>query len=101
MVALFIVNSRVDREKIMRIKENEAYGMVLVGNKCDLDRERQVSFKEGEAIAKSWGVPFFESSAKDDKNVAESIHALVGNIDDSRSARGSGKKARGGCCSVL
>ena len=45
--------------------------MVLVGNKCDLEEERRVSPAEGLALAKSFGCPFFETSAKERVNVAE------------------------------
>merc|ERR1712100_985820 len=35
------------REQILRVKDEEWVPMVLVGNKCDLDNERQVSTNEG------------------------------------------------------
>jgi GTPase KRas protein len=37
---------------------------VLVGNKCDLASERQVSYELGKQFADSLGCPFFETSAK-------------------------------------
>lgn len=38
---------------------------IIVGNKADCkEGERQVSRAEGEALAKKYGVPFIESSAK-------------------------------------
>ncbi len=40
------------------------FGRVLVGNKSDLKDERQVDYTEGSELAKSWGCPFFETSAK-------------------------------------
>lgn len=51
--------------------------MVLVGNKCDLETERQVTTGEGQDLAKSFGCPFVESSAKTRVNVEESFYALV------------------------
>ena len=42
---------------------------LLVGNKLDLDDKRAVSTEEAEAFAKERGIPFLETSAKDDKNV--------------------------------
>ena len=36
----------------------------MVGNKCDLKDERAVEYREGEELAKTWGCPFFETSAK-------------------------------------
>jgi len=36
----------------------------LVGNKTDLQEKREVSFEEGEAKAKEYGIMFIETSAK-------------------------------------
>ena len=45
--------------------------MVLVGNKCDLEDKRQVSYEEGKDLADKNELLFFESSAKDGINVEE------------------------------
>ena len=45
--------------------------MVLVGNKCDLEKEREVSEEEGKELAETNGMIFFETSAKTGKNVEE------------------------------
>ena len=45
--------------------------MVLVGNKCDLEDKRQVSYEEGKDLADKNELLFFESSAKDGINVDE------------------------------
>ena len=44
---------------------------------CDLVDDREVTTEEGRALAKSFGVPFFESSAKSRINVEESFYELV------------------------
>lgn len=44
---------------------------ILVGNKLDLKEERQVGENEANIFAKSLGMPYFETSAKDNKNVNE------------------------------
>ena len=45
--------------------------LVLVGNKIDLSNERKVSFEEGQACAKKYGMLFFETSAKNGVNIKE------------------------------
>jgi len=53
------------RDKILRTKEEDkSTPIVLCGNKCDLNDQREVEKNEGEALAKKWAVPFFETSAK-------------------------------------
>ena len=47
---------------------------VLVANKSDLEEDREVSRAEGEELAASLGVRFFETSAKTGQN----IEALFG-----------------------
>lgn len=66
--------------QVVAIKESQDVPIVLVGNKCDLDAaDREVSTADGRFVAKSWGcsVPFFETSAKDNVNVAPLFEALV------------------------
>ena len=50
---------------------------VLIGNKCDLVDERDVTTEEGIQLAEEFRAPFFETSAKDRTNVYEAVEALV------------------------
>jgi len=68
------------RDQILRVKDKDRVAMVLVGNKCDLEAERQVTTGEGGDLARSFGAPFFESSAKTRVNVEESFYQLVREI---------------------
>lgn len=47
--------------------------IMLIGNKCDLDRRRQVSTAEGAKFAKDHGLIFLETSAKTAHNVEEAF----------------------------
>ena len=71
------------REQIFRVKDmdsdakNSTIPIVLVGNKCDLETQREVTVAEGQALAASFGVPFFETSALHRLNVDECFFQLV------------------------
>lgn len=47
--------------------------MILVGNKCDMEDERVISFERGKQLADQLGVEFFETSAKENINVKVSL----------------------------
>jgi GTPase KRas protein len=68
------------REQIYRVKDKDFSSkipIVLIGNKCDLEENRQVTTAEGSELAKSWGAPFRETSAKARINVDECWFDLV------------------------
>jgi len=77
--------------------------MMLVGNKCDLEEQRQVSSEEGQSLARTIGCQFKEASAKTRVNVEEAFYDLVREIrktSPSYSPSDSGvkpKKKSGGC----
>jgi GTPase SAR1 family protein len=43
---------------------------ILVANKLDIQEERVVQQREGQALANKYGIPFIEISAKDGENVS-------------------------------
>ena len=45
--------------------------MVLVGNKCDLEQEREVTRERGKMMAEYYGAAFFEVSARTGVNIDE------------------------------
>ena len=47
--------------------------LFVIGNKCDLEKDRCVSFNEGEDFAKQNGVGFVETSAKVNTNVEDAF----------------------------
>ena len=91
------------REQILRVKDEDQVPMVLVGNKCDLEEERQVSTTEGQDLAKSFGCPIFETSAKARINVEDAFYQLVREIrnDIKRQNPGSLKKKQKKGCALL
>ena len=68
---------RMFQEHICRIRTGKHIPFVLVGNKCDLAYEKEVSWLEGYALATEFGCPFFEASASHRKNVDEIFHEAV------------------------
>ena len=53
---------------------------LLIGNKSDLESQRQVQFDEGKAFAESNGMKFIETSAKTDQKVKEAFETLTKEI---------------------
>mmetsp|Transcript_28685 Transcript_28685/g.33124 ORF Transcript_28685/g.33124 Transcript_28685/m.33124 type:complete len:210 (-) Transcript_28685:42-671(-) len=52
---------------------SSALQMLLVGNKTDLESIREVSFSEGEALAREFKIGFMETSAKTAQNVDDAF----------------------------
>lgn len=50
--------------------------VILVGNKCDMEDERVISFERGKQLADQLGVEFFETSAKENVNVKVNISSF-------------------------
>ena len=84
--AIILVFSITDRPSfnaisnwVTQIKENtsEEVCLILAGNKCDLETERQISFAEGKSLAEQLSIPFLECSAKEGKNVEELFNLLA------------------------
>ncbi|KAI9022325.1 ras-like protein 3 [Phycomyces nitens] len=67
-------------QQIRRVKDRDHFPMVLVGNKCDLDGERQVTIQEGRDRARQFNCPFRETSAKQKINVEDSFYQVVREI---------------------
>ena len=64
-------------DEMTRARDDDNIPLVLAGNKCDLDgTDREVTKEEGQKLADQWGVPFFETSAKNSENVHKAFSNL-------------------------
>jgi GTPase KRas protein len=84
-------------DKILRTKDTDKVPIVLVGNKCDLKDERQVEYQEGANLAKQWGCPFFETSAKIKLNNEACFFELVREIRKLTGSKNNGKPKKKVC----
>ncbi|XP_063679139.1 ras-related protein Rap-1b-like [Bolinopsis microptera] len=65
-------------QQIVDVKSSSQVAMVLVGNKCDMEMDREVSKEQADQLAtRSWNCSFIETSAKTDTNVRELFVELV------------------------
>ena len=69
------------------INEIEKYSQagvckILVGNKCDIEDRRQVTFEEGQEFANQFSMPFLETSAKATHNVEMAFDTMTKEIKE-------------------
>ena len=57
----------------VRTNSSKNVTVILIGNKKDLEDKRQVSYEEGEKLAKENNLLFLETSAKSAENVQEAF----------------------------
>lgn len=74
-----IVAAKGEKDKII-----PQIPIILVGNKSDLDDEREVSYQDGKKIAATLCCSFFETSAKNDIGVDEVFANLAKQMRESR-----------------
>jgi len=67
-------------QQILRVKDKDNFPMILIGNKCDLEYERQVGMNEGRDLARHLGCQFIETSAKQPINVDEAFGEIIREI---------------------
>ena len=54
-------------------------GKILLGNKCDLEKQRKISENEGESLALNIKCKYMEVSAKTGKNITEALEEIAKN----------------------
>jgi GTPase SAR1 family protein len=67
---------------LIEIEKNASKNVykILVGNKCDLEEKRQVSYEQGKEFADTYGMKFIETSAKTNNNVQEAFYTMTKEI---------------------
>lgn len=83
------------KDQIQRVKGQDRIPMILVGNKADLDLQREVGFLDGASLAQHWSCPYLETSAKSTQNVNELFIEIV------REMNSTPVKETKGCCGIL
>ena len=100
---IIIVYDVTDRETFDNVRtwitEIEKYSQagvckILVGNKCDMEDRRQVTFEEGKEFAAQFGMPFLETSAKATQRVEEAFDTMTKEIKEKMMSKPGG--GRGG-----
>ena len=67
--------------RVLDLDNSEFIPMVLVGNKCDLENDRQVQSIDAQKLADEWKVKYFETSAKNKTNIYELFEELINLIE--------------------
>jgi len=66
--------------EIKTFSGDDDISVILVGNKCDLDEDRQVSTEEANNLANELGVICTETSAKNTQNVGQAFEDMAREI---------------------
>ncbi|KAK4353134.1 hypothetical protein RND71_028652 [Anisodus tanguticus] len=119
---IIIVYDITDKESFNNVKQwqieidryaSENVNKDLVGNKCDLNDNRAVSYDTAKAFADEIGIPFMEASAKSATNVEQAFMAMSPDIKNRMASqpasnnakaptvqiRGQPVNQKSGCCS--
>ena len=91
-------NIKMIHDKLLNLIGAEVVPCVLVGSKCDLDHQREVSHQEALQVARNWGCQYIECSAKRNLNVTNVFHSL---IEDIEKDTGLLRVSEGPRCSIL
>lgn len=67
--------------ELVKVKDSTRFPLVLVGNKCDLETDREISEEEGRKAARSMNnCKMFETSAKTGQNIEQAFYDVVREI---------------------
>ena len=86
ILLVFDVSDRSSYEKIrdwmkqiQTFTQKDHIGIVLVGNKCDVEN-REVTKDEGDTLSKEFGIKYFETSALNNLMIEETFNYLASDI---------------------
>uniref|UniRef100_A0A665WFZ7 GTP-binding protein n=1 Tax=Echeneis naucrates TaxID=173247 RepID=A0A665WFZ7_ECHNA len=82
------------RITLRRFRPAQHTPIILVGNKCDLVRRREVSVSEGRACAAVFDCKFIETSAAMEHNVWEAFHGIVRQLRLRRDSKEANKRRK-------
>jgi len=75
------------KDQISRVKDSDPVPICIVGNKCDLEAERQVSLQELKDLASELGTMWMETSAKARIHVDDAFLQTVRAITKARTSQ--------------
>ena len=70
--------------KNIKGEKGNDFPMILIGNKIDLEQDREIKKEEGKDLASKNGIEFFEISNKEGINIQEAGYAIVNKILEKR-----------------
>ena len=61
--------------------------IILCGNKCDLENEREVTTERGQELAKDFDILFLETSARKSINIDQCFESLIKEVIDAQESK--------------
>jgi len=82
-------------DQLCVMHEDHMPPLLIAGNKCDLEHQRQVSAEEGKKLAASYkAVSYIETSAKTGQNIEKTFASLVRSVRENTHVRDTREKAK-------
>ena len=92
---------KLKHTRVLKGKHGAKCPILLIGNKQDLENERQVTYSEAKQQAEAWGIEYMETSAKTNFNCKEAFEKLAQKIAALKSSKSGSNSGSGGCCCVI
>ena len=64
----------------LRAAADKNLSIIIIGNKCDLEDQRQVNKEQGEEKAKNYEVAFMETSALSGENLDKAFEKMINSV---------------------